>query len=90
MTEQDKARRVFQALKAAETAEQQAALAMLNGLTELVRGDGTEQSLEIDEARSAAFLAICEVGKALHRGRPASPAWATAIKATERWLALAR
>ncbi len=90
MTEQDKAQRVFEALKAAESAEPKAALAMLNGLIELVRSPGAEQSLEIDEARSAAFLAICEVGKALHRGQPASPPWKTAVAAAERWLALAR
>ncbi len=90
MTERDKAQRVFQALKAAETAEPKAALAMLNGLMELVRSDGGGQSLEVDEARSAAFLSICEVGKALHRGRPAAPPWVSAIAAAERWLALAR
>ena len=90
MTEQEKAERVFQALKDAEVAEPQAALATLNGLIALTRGDGSDQSLEIDEARSTAFLAICEVGKALHRGQPASPPWAAAIAATERWLALAK
>lgn len=90
MTEQDKAERVFQALKAAESAEPQAALAMLNGLIELTRGDGSDQSLEIDEARSSAFMAICEVGKALHRGQPSPPPWANAVAATERWLALVR
>ncbi len=90
MTEHDKAQRVFQALKSAECAEPQAALSILNGLMELVRGDGGDQRLEIDEARSTAFLAVCEVGKALHRGQPASPLWARAIAATERWLALAQ
>jgi len=88
MTEQDKAERVFEALKAAVSAEPQAALAMLNGLIELTRGDGSDQSLEIDEARSSAFMAICEVGKALHRGQPSPPPWAPAVAATERWLAL--
>lgn len=90
MSEQDKAQRVFQALKAAQSAEPQAALAMLNGLIELTRGDGTDQSIEIDEARASAFLAICEVGKALHRGKPSPPPWTRAVAATERWLALAR
>lgn len=42
-----------------------------------------EQSLEIEEARSSAFVAICEVGKALHRGQPAPPPWVAAIAATE-------
>lgn len=88
MTEQDKAQRVFQALKAAESAEPQAALAMLNGLMELVRSDGGDQEIEIDEARSSAFLAICEVGKALHRGTPSPAPWAPALAATERWLGL--
>lgn len=88
MTEQDKAQRVFQALTAAQSAEPQAALSMLNGLIELTRGDGSDRSIEIDEARASAFLAICEVGKALHRGQPSPPPWATAVAATERWLAL--
>ncbi|MDE2378521.1 hypothetical protein [Bradyrhizobium sp.] len=90
MSEQDKARHVFQALKTAEAAEPQAALAMLNGLIELTRGGGDDQSIEIDEARASAFLAICEVGKALHRGKPSPPPWTGAIAATERWLALAK
>jgi hypothetical protein len=88
MTEQEKAQRVFDALKAAETAEPQAALAALNGLIALTQGDGNDQSLEIDEARSTAFLAICEVGKALHRGQPSPPPWPAAIAAAERWMAL--
>jgi hypothetical protein len=46
--------------------------------------------LEVEEARSSAFLALCEVGKALHRGQPADHLWASAISATERWMALAR
>ena len=32
--------------------------------------------LEVEEARSSAFMAICEVGKALHRGQPAEKLWA--------------
>lgn len=90
MSEQDKAERAFQALRAAASAEPKAALAMLNGLIELTRGDGGDQPLEIDEARASAFLAICEVGKALHRGQPSPPPWANALAATERWLALAK
>jgi hypothetical protein len=35
-------------------------------------------------------LALCEVGKALHRGQPADHLWSSAISATERWMALAR
>jgi hypothetical protein len=35
-------------------------------------------------------MAICEVGKALHRGQPADRLWASAINATERWKSLAR
>ena len=88
MNEQDKAQRILQALRSAEGAEPPAALAMLNGLMELVRAPGEDQPLGVDEARSSAFLAICEVGKALHRGQPASPPWESAIAATERWLAL--
>ncbi len=90
MTEQDKARRAFEALKSAEGAEPRAALAILNGLIELVRSDSGDQSIEVDEARASAFLAICEVGKALHRGQPASPPWESAVAATGRWLALVK
>ncbi|MBV9562441.1 MAG: hypothetical protein JOY90_18660 [Bradyrhizobium sp.] len=90
MTEQEKAQRVLETLQAAEAAEPKAALAMLNGLMELVRSPSSEESLEADEARSAAFLSICEVGKALHRGQPAEPLWAGAVAATERWVALSR
>src|SRR6266478_5882574 len=67
----------------------QIALTILNGIVGLVQGDH-EQRLEVEEARSSAFLAICEVGKALHRGQPADGLWAAAISATERWMALAR
>ena len=88
MTEAERARQVFQALKAAEQAAPDAALPILNGLMDLVRSDTGEQGLEIDEARSSAFLSICEVGKALHRGQPTSSLWSTAIAAAERWMAL--
>jgi hypothetical protein len=90
MTEQEKAQRVLETLKAAEATEPKAALAMLNGLMELLRSPSGEESLEIDEARSAAFLSICEVGKALHRCQPAEPLWAGAVAATKHWVALAR
>ena len=49
-----------------------------------------EQSLEVEEARSGAFMAICEVGKAPHRGQPADPLWAAAVGATERWMSLTK
>jgi len=88
MTEAERARQVFQALKAAEQVAPDAALPILNGLMDLVRSDTGEQALEIDEARSSAFLSICEVGKALHRGQPTSSLWPTAIAAAERWMAL--
>jgi hypothetical protein len=88
MTEAEKAEQVFQALKIAEQAAPGAALPILNGLMGLVRSDSVEQPLEVDEARSSAFLSICEVGKALHRGQPVSSLWPTAIAATERWMAL--
>jgi hypothetical protein len=89
-SERDKAERVFAALNSARVAEPKAALALLNGLMDLVRSDGGGDDVEVDEARSSAFLAICEVGKALHRGQPAEPPWAAAIAATERWLSIAR
>jgi hypothetical protein len=88
MTDSEKAAEVIKALKAAEHEPPQAALPILNGLIGLVQGGG-EQPLEIEEARSSAFLAICEVGKALHRGQPAERLWASAIGATEKWMSLA-
>lgn len=88
MTDSEKAAKVLEALRAAEREPAQNALPILNGLVGLVQAEG-EQPLEIEEARSTAFLAICEVGKALHRGQPADRLWASAIDATERWLSLA-
>ena len=89
MSDSVDAARVMEALKAAEREPAQIALPILNGLIGLVQGD-REPPLEVAEARSSAFLAICEVGKALHRGQPADGLWAVAIGATERWMALAR
>jgi len=88
MTDSEKAAKVVQALQEAQRAPPQAALPILNGLIGLVQGDA-EQALEVEEARSSAFLAICEVGKALHRGQPADGLWASAIAAAERWKSLA-
>jgi hypothetical protein len=88
MTDCEKAAKVIEALQAAEREPAQMALPILNGLVGLVQGNG-EAPLEIEEARSAAFMAICEVGKALHRGQPADSLWASAIDATERWKSLA-
>ena len=89
MSEVEKATKAFDALKAAEKQPAELALPILNGLIGLVQGSG-EAPLEVEEARSGAFMAICEVGKALHRGQPADQLWATAIGATERWMSLAR
>ena len=89
MTDSEKAAKVIEALKAAEREPAQTALPILNGLVGMVHADG-DQRLEVEEARSRAFLAICEVGKALHRGQPADRLWASAIDATERWMSLAR
>jgi hypothetical protein len=77
-------------LTSAESAAPDAALQILNGLIGLVQSEGGDQSIEVDEARASAFLAICEVGKALHRQQPVGPLWAAAIGAAERWTALAR
>jgi hypothetical protein len=88
MTDAEKAAKVLEALKAAEHAPAQAALPMLNGLVGLVQVDG-EAPLEVEEARASAFMAICEIGKALHRGQPADRLWAQAIGATELWKSLA-
>jgi hypothetical protein len=89
MTDADKAAKVLETLKAAEREPAQAALPMLNGMIGLVQADG-EAPLEVEEARSSAFMAICEIGKALHRGLSADRLWARALDATERWKSLAR
>ena len=88
MTDSEKAATVLETLKAAEREPAQAALPILNGLVGLVQGGG-EAPLEVEEARSAAFMAICEVGKALHRGQPTENLWAPAIAAAQRWKSLA-
>jgi hypothetical protein len=89
MTDAEKAATVLDALKAAEPKPPQVALKILNELVGLVQAHG-EQPLEVEEARAGAFLAICEIGKALHRGQPADKLWASAISATEKWKSLAR
>ncbi|GLH80638.1 hypothetical protein SSBR45G_55470 [Bradyrhizobium sp. SSBR45G] len=90
MTETEKAAQVVAALKSAQAAAPDAALQMLNGLMGLVRSPSAEQALETEEARSSAFMSICEVGKALHRGQPTEALWPAAVSASERWLALAK
>ena len=89
MSDSETARKVFEILKLAEQAPPQDALPMLNGLAGLIQGGG-EAPMEVEDARASAFLAICEVGKALHRKQPAGGLYATAISATERWMQLAR
>jgi hypothetical protein len=89
MTDREKAATVIEALKAAEREPAQTALPLLNGLVGLVQGD-PDQPLEVEEARSSAFMAICEIGKALHRGQPTDGLWRAAIEAAERWRGLAR
>jgi len=86
VTESETAAKVLDTLKAAEHAPPQAALPMLNGLVGLVQASGAA-SLEVEEARASAFMAICEIGKALHRGQPTGGLWNAAIAATERWKA---
>jgi hypothetical protein len=89
MTDFEKAAQIMEALKAAEREPALTALPILNGLAGLVQGD-PGQPLEVEEARSAAFMAICEIGKALHRGQPTDGLWAPAVDATQRWKALVR
>jgi len=89
MSELEKATRAFDALKAAESQPADLALPILNGLIGLVQGGGAAP-LEVEEARSSAFMAICEVGKALRRGQPPDRLWAAAMDATERWKSLAK
>jgi hypothetical protein len=88
MTDSQKAAHVMESLQAAEREPAQTALPILNGLAGLVQGD-PGQPLEVEEARSAAFMAICEIGKALHRGQPTDGLWGAAVDATQRWKALA-
>jgi hypothetical protein len=89
MTDSEKALAIIEALKAAENEPAAVALPILNGLVGLVQAHG-EAPLEVEEARSSAFMAICEIGKALHRGQPADALWKAAIGATERWQSLVR
>ena len=89
MGERDDATQVLAALKQASTKAPAEALADLNGLIPLVQGSGA-QDLEAQEARASAFLSICEVGKALHRGQPTDGLYAAAIAATEHWVTVAR
>jgi hypothetical protein len=89
MSDLEKSEAVLEALKAAEQETPQAALPILNGLAGLVQGDD-EQPLEVQDARIAVFMAICELGKALHRGQPVEQLWAPALDAAERWHGLVR
>ena len=89
MTDAEEAAQIIAALKAAEREPAQTALSILNGLVGLVQGE-SDQPLEVEEARSGAFMVICEIGKALHRGQPADRLWAPAIEAAERWASLAK
>jgi hypothetical protein len=89
MTDAENAAKVIEALRAAEREPPPIALPMLNELAGLAQGGG-EAPLELEEARSSAFMAICEVGKALHRGQPTDRLWPSAIAAAERWKSLAR
>jgi hypothetical protein len=89
MSDSKTAQKVFEALKLAEQSPPQEALPVLNGLAGLIQGGG-EAPMEVEDARASAFLAICEVGKALHRGQPADGLYTAAIGATERWMQLAK
>ena len=88
MSEREAAQQVLDALRWAAGKPAQAALADLNALIPLVQGGGA-QTLEAEEARTSTFLAICEVGKALHRSQPVEDLYATAISAAERWVMVA-
>ena len=89
MTDSEKAAQVMEVLKAAEREPAPTALPMLNGLAGLIQGGGVAP-LEVEEARSSAFRAICEIGKALNRGQPADHLWASAMSATQRWMSLTK
>jgi hypothetical protein len=90
MSERDTAQKVFDALTLAKAESPQQALPILNGLMPLVQGAGGDGDMEVDDARASAFLRICEVGKALHRGQPVDDLYAAAIAAAERWVAVAK
>jgi hypothetical protein len=87
MSDLEKAEQVLQALTTAEQETPQAALPILNGLAGLVQGD-PDQPLEVLDARAEVFMAVCELGKAIHRGQPADRLWAAALTAAERWRGL--
>jgi hypothetical protein len=87
MSAAEKAAQVLEALRTAQREPAPSALPILNGLVGLIR-DEPDQPLEVEEARANAFMAICEVAKALHRGTPADQLWVSAIGAAERWRAL--
>jgi hypothetical protein len=89
MSDLDNAAKVLDALKTAEQQPPQTALPQLNALAGLVQGD-PNQPIEVQEARADAFMAICEIGKALHRKLPAEALWGPAIDAVEKWKSLAR
>ncbi|ABD87046.1 hypothetical protein [Rhodopseudomonas palustris] len=90
MSEFEIAQHVWQCLHQAASEAPQTALPMLKRLTRLVGGDGRAHPLELDEARSTAFLAVCDYAKALHRGQPAERLWTVAVAATEHWRALSK
>lgn len=87
MSDTEQAAKLIETLKAAEHKPAQVALSALNELVGLLR-ETSERPLEVEEARASAFMAICEVAKALHRGTPAKQLWSSAIGAAERWRSL--
>jgi hypothetical protein len=87
MEESEKAKKIIETLRAVEHARSNVALPSLNGLVGLIQG-ASETSLEVEEARANTFMAICEVAKALHRGKPAEQLWLSAIEAAEHWRSL--
>ena len=88
MSQRDTAQQVLDALKQAAEKPAPQALADLNALIPLVQATAGDDNIEVDEARASAFMAICEVGKALHRGQPADSLYTAAIGAAERWAGL--
>ncbi|CCE08415.1 conserved hypothetical protein [Bradyrhizobium sp. STM 3843] len=90
MTELEKAEHFLSVLTSAQAAAPQTALQLLNGVIGLAKSAGGTESIEVDEARASALLAICEVGKALHRGQPTEALFAKAFTATEGWVSLVR
>jgi hypothetical protein len=90
MSERAIAQKVLDTLKLSVQKPAKEALVDLNALIPLVQSAAGSDDLEVEEARSSAFMRICEVGKALHRGQSTETLYTAALEASERWVMVAR